>query len=235
MESFLEHLYSSFIVEQRYMLILQGLFNTLIVTLGALVFGFVLGTVIALIRSSHHFSKRFRILNICVTCFVYILRGTPVLVQLLIMKNVIFAHLKCHSILIGIFAFGLNSSAYVAEIIRSGILGVDIGQYEAGISLGFSSAQTLKLIVIPQAIKNSLPFNQRIQLLVKRDCNPRQYSHNGSNTCCRSYNVAHIFTFGLFCCSCNLPNYRVYCFFIFKQISKETAKSTFRGLKLCKT
>ena len=89
MESFLEHLYSSFIVEQRYMLILQGLFNTLIVTLGALVFGFVLGTVIALIRSSHHFSKRFRILNICATCFVYILRGTPVLVQLLIMKNVI--------------------------------------------------------------------------------------------------------------------------------------------------
>lgn len=157
MESFLEHLYSSFIVEQRYMLILHGLFNTLIVTLGALVFGFVLGTVIALIRSSHHFSKRFRILNICATCFVYILRGTPVLVQLLIMKNVIFAHLKCHSILIGIFAFGLNSSAYVSEIIRSGILGVDVGQYEAGISLGFSSAQTLKLIIIPQAIKNSLP------------------------------------------------------------------------------
>ena len=148
MESFLEHLYSSFITEQRYMLILHGLFNTLIVTLGALVFGFVLGTLIALIL---------RILNACATCFVYILRGTPVLVQLLIMKNVIFAHLKCPSILIGIFAFGLNSSAYVSEIIRSGILGVDIGQYEAGISLGFSSAQTLKLIIIPQVIKNSLP------------------------------------------------------------------------------
>lgn len=157
MDKFLEQLYSSFITEQRYMLILHGLFNTLIVTLGALVFGFVLGALIALIRSSYYFSKRFHILNTCATCFVYILRGTPMLVQLLIMKNVIFAHLKCHSILIGIFAFGLNSSAYVSEIIRSGILGVNIGQYEAGISLGFSSAQTLKLIVIPQAIKNSLP------------------------------------------------------------------------------
>ena len=105
MESFLEHLYSSFITEQRYMLILHGLFNTLIVTLGALVFGFVLGTLIALIRSSYHFSKRLRILNTCTTCFVYVVRGTPVLVQLLIMRNIIFAHLKCHDIIIGIFAF----------------------------------------------------------------------------------------------------------------------------------
>lgn len=146
---------------------LTGLKTTLLVTVLALCIGVVLGLLIALIRSTHEQTGKLKLLNIVARVYLTIIRGTPSMIQILFFYSVIFATVNLNNIVIGGIAFGINSSAYVAEIFRSGIMSVDKGQTEAGRSLGLNSAQTMRLIIIPQAFKNVLPalINEMIVLL----------------------------------------------------------------------
>ena len=146
---------------------LTGLKTTLLVTVIALCIGVVLGLLIALIRSTHEQTGKLKLLNIVARVYLTIIRGTPSMIQILVFYSVIFATVNLNNIVIGGIAFGINSGAYVAEIFRSGIMSVDKGQTEAGRSLGLNSAQTMRLIIIPQAFKNVLPalINEMIVLL----------------------------------------------------------------------
>lgn len=146
---------------------LTGLKTTLLVTVIALCIGVVLGLLIALIRSTHEQTGKLKLLNIVARVYLTIIRGTPSMIQILFFYSVIFSTVNLNNIVIGGIAFGINSGAYVAEIFRSGIMSVDKGQTEAGRSLGLNSAQTMRLIIIPQAFKNVLPalINEMIVLL----------------------------------------------------------------------
>lgn len=146
---------------------LTGLKTTLLVTVIALCIGVALGLLIALIRSTHEQTGKLKLLNIVARVYLTIIRGTPSMIQILFFYSVIFATVNLNNIVIGGIAFGINSGAYVAEIFRSGIMSVDKGQTEAGRSLGLNSAQTMRLIIIPQAFKNVLPalINEMIVLL----------------------------------------------------------------------
>ena len=146
---------------------LTGLKTTLLVTVLALCIGVVLGLLIALIRSTHEQTGKLKLLNIVARVYLTIIRGTPSMIQILFFYSVIFATVNLNNIVIGGIAFGINSGAYVAEIFRSGIMSVDKGQTEAGRRLGLNSAQTMRLIIIPQAFKNVLPalINEMIVLL----------------------------------------------------------------------
>ena len=146
---------------------LTGLKTTLLVTVIALCIGVVLGLLIALIRSTHEQTGKLKLLNSVARVYLTIIRGTPSMIQILFFYSVIFATVNLNNIVIGGIAFGINSGAYVAEIFRSGIMSVDKGQTEAGRSLGLNSAQTMRLIIIPQAFKNVLPalINEMIVLL----------------------------------------------------------------------
>ena len=146
---------------------LTGLKTTLLVTVLALCIGVVLGLLIALIRSTHEQTGKLKLLNIVARVYLTSIRGTPSMIQILFFYSVIFATVNLNNIVIGGIAFGINSGAYVAEIFRSGIMSVDKGQTEAGRSLGLNSAQTMRLIIIPQAFKNVLPalINEMIVLL----------------------------------------------------------------------
>ena len=146
---------------------LTGLKTTLLVTVLALCIGVVLGLLIALIRSTHEQTGKLKLLNIVARVYLTIIRGTPSMIQILFFYSVIFATVNLNNIVIGGIAFGINSGAYVAEIFRSGIMSVDKRQTEAGRSLGLNSAQTMRLIIIPQAFKNVLPalINEMIVLL----------------------------------------------------------------------
>ena len=150
-------LYTSLIYDKRYMYILTGLKNTLIISLFAVIIGFLLGTIIALINDYNEKNGKFRILCALGKWYVNVIRGTPMLLQLMIIYYVMFKSVNISPVLVGIIAFGLNSSAYVAEIIKSGINSVDIVQYESALSLGFNYSKTMIYVVLPQAIKNILP------------------------------------------------------------------------------
>ncbi len=156
----------TFITEDRYKVFLKGLGNTLLIALFATIAGVIIGSLIAIIKTYHKQTGKLRILNIVAEFYTTLIRGTPVVVQLLISYNIIFAF-STHAVLVGIVAFGINSGAYVSEIIRAGINAVDIGQTEAGRSLGLSRRTTMLYIVIPQAVKNVLPAigNEFISLL----------------------------------------------------------------------
>ena len=152
----------------RYKFIFQGLANTFIITLGALAIGVVIGIIVAAIRTSFDKNKEalqlrgglgyfiLRILNAICKFYLTVARGTPVVVQLMIAYFIIFASAD-NGVPVAIFAFGINSGAYVAEIFRGGIMSVDNGQFEAGRSLGFNYFQTMWHIVIPQMFKIVLP------------------------------------------------------------------------------
>lgn len=156
----------TFIAEDRYKLFLDGFKNTILIALVATLIGVVIGAIVAIIRVFHKQTGKLFILDKICEIYTTIIRGTPVVVQLLITYNIIFAW-STQAVLIGMIGFGLNSGAYVAEIMRGGINAVDIGQTEAGRSLGLSSVTTMKSIVLPQAIKNVLPAigNEFISLL----------------------------------------------------------------------
>lgn len=164
--SFVEKLKENFITQDRYQYIVKGLGNTLIITVFAVIIGIVLGFLIALVRTSHDQNGGFVVLNGICKVYLSVIRGTPALVQLLIIFYVILASVN-NKILVAVIAFGLNSAAYVAEVVRSGIMAVDFGQFEAGRSLGLTYRQTMVSIVLPQAVKNSLPAlcNEFISLL----------------------------------------------------------------------
>ncbi len=158
-------LYSTFIEQDRYMWLIEGLVNTIIITLGALVIGVALGAVIAIIKYFSEDSKKLKIAGKICDFYVTTIRGIPVVVLLLIFYYLILQ--SSEGIVVGIITFGINSAAYMAELIRSGINAVDAGQMEAGRSLGLSKLQTMKKIIFPQAIKNILPAigNEMIALL----------------------------------------------------------------------
>ena len=165
-----------FITKDRWKYIVKGLGNTLQIALAAVLLGILIGTIVAIIRSTHdktHETMRpglgRTLLNIADwLCKVYltVIRGTPVVVQLMIMFYIIFATSR-NGVGVAMLAFGVNSGAYVAELIRGGIMAIDKGQLEAGRSLGFDYVQTMRFIIVPQALKNVLPAlaNEFIVLL----------------------------------------------------------------------
>lgn len=168
-------IYQTFILKNNYIYFLKGIRITLTVTILALVLGLILGVIVAVIRSAHDQqpeNKRgliLRFLNVICKIYLTVIRGTPMMVQLLIMWFVIMSARATDSNLIrcAVLSFGINSGAYVAEIIRSGIMSIDKGQMEAGRSLGLNYAKTMRFIIIPQAFKNVLPAlgNELITLL----------------------------------------------------------------------
>lgn len=147
----------NFITDNRWMLLLRGLFVTLKITFFAVILGFVLGFSVAIVRNVYENTKKLKILNFICNIYLTVIRGTPVVVQLLIIYFVIFSSIRIDKSIAAILAFGINSGAYQAEIFRSGINSIPRGQMEAGRSLGFSYAQTMVNIIMPQAIKNVLP------------------------------------------------------------------------------
>jgi len=161
-DSFKEAFYLNFIKENRYMLLVKGLGVTLEITFFAIILGIVIGFIIALANLS-----TIKIFNVLGKIYVDVIRGTPSVVQLLIIYYIVFASVDIPKEIVAVMAFGINSGAYVAEIVRAGILAVDKGQMEAGRSLGLSYASTMRHIIIPQAIKNILPAlgNEFIVLL----------------------------------------------------------------------
>lgn len=167
MQGLAEKFREVFLEDNRWMFLLKGLGNTLIIALFAVILGLTLGFLLAIVRSTHDKTGKLKLLNGLVRIYLTVIRGTPVLVQLMILYFVVFTSPNTSKIMAAILAFGLNSAAYVAEIIRSGIMSVDSGQMEAGRSLGFSYGQTMLIIILPQALKNVLPAiaNEFIVLL----------------------------------------------------------------------
>lgn len=158
---------SNFIDDNRWRYITDGLKITLLVTVFAVSIGVVLGFLIAIVRTTHDKTGKLKILNAICKVYLTVIRGTPVVVQLMIIYFIIFGSVDISKVVVAIVAFGINSGAYVAEIFRSGIMSIDNGQFEAGRSLGFNYAQTMMYIVMPQAFKNVLPTlcNEFISLL----------------------------------------------------------------------
>lgn len=174
MQKFMFQLYQTFIFKDRWMFFLKGLKITFIVTIGALLLGTIIGLIVAMIRTAHDsFTVKkppivLRIMNVICNIYLAVIRGTPMMVQLLIMGFVIMIpKTDTSTIICGVITLGINSGAYVAEIVRSGLMSIDKGQNEAGRSLGFNYIQTMWHIVIPQAVKNILPAlgNEMITLL----------------------------------------------------------------------
>ena len=157
MEKIINDFYKSVIYDKRYMYILEGLKNTILIAIGAIILGMAIGLLVAFIRDKHDKTGKGKIANYIANLYVTIIRGTPALVQLMIIYYVIFKSVNIDLVLVGILSFGINSGAYVSEIMRAGINSVDIGQMEAGFSLGLNYNQTTRYIILPQAIKNILP------------------------------------------------------------------------------
>ena len=165
--SFWEQFQFNLIEGGRYKMLIDGLGVTILIALSAAAMGVVLGSVIALMRLSNARIFRWYWLRGIAHAYVDLIRGTPLVMQLLIMYFIVFGTTNIPKVVVAILTFGLNSAAYVSEMVRGGILSVDKGQTEAGRSLGLSSGATLLKIVMPQAIKNALPslLNEFIMLL----------------------------------------------------------------------
>ena len=156
----------AFIVQDRWKLYLEGLGNTLIIALMAAIIGIAIGVVLAMINYINKKTGKLRTATKISNIYITIIRGTPVVLQLMILYFVVFSFWD-NGIMIGAITFGLNSGAYVAEIARSGFESVDDGQMEAGRAMGLSTWQTMRAIIIPQAVRNCLPplFNEFIMLV----------------------------------------------------------------------
>ncbi|NLD87798.1 MAG: amino acid ABC transporter permease [Clostridiales bacterium] len=151
-ENFSTEFYRNLIVEDRWLMILKGLGITIEISILSILIGTVLGFALCIMRISN-----IKILSKIATWYINVFRGTPLITQLLIINFGVFASVNLNTVIIAVIAFSMNSGAYVAEIIRAGILSVDSGQTEAGRSLGLNGTQTMMYIVLPQAIKNCLP------------------------------------------------------------------------------
>lgn len=167
----------TFITDDRWLQLLKGLGVTLEITFFALLIGIVIGVLVAIVRSTHDMNLANRkcrvfgdyilkVLNAICNIYITVIRGTPVVIQLMIMYYIVFAASR-EGIVAAVLSFGINSGAYVAEIVRSGIMSIDRGQFEASRSLGFNYSSTMLHIIIPQAFKNVLPAlgNEFIVLL----------------------------------------------------------------------
>ena len=159
-------IYQNLIAEDRWKYIASGLGVTLRITLFAVMIGIVLGFLVAVVRSTYEKTHKLKVLNLICQVYLTVIRGTPMVVQLLIMYYIVFVSVTS-KIMVASLAFGINSGAYVAEIIRGGIQSIDNGQFEAGRSLGFNYPQTMIYIILPQVFKNVLPAlaNEFIVLL----------------------------------------------------------------------
>ncbi|MBQ6676279.1 MAG: ABC transporter permease subunit, partial [Ruminococcus sp.] len=146
MDGLIDSFKQNFIENDRWKYLTGGLLTTLEITLFAVMIGFVLGFLVAIVRSTHDKTGRLKVLNILCKVYLTVIRGTPMVVQLLITYFVIFGSVNIDKILVAVMAFGINSGAYVAEIVRSGIMSIDNGQFEAGRSLGLNYRQTMLYI-----------------------------------------------------------------------------------------
>ena len=167
MQSFYESFVLNFIKDDRWKYLTNGLAVTLKITFFAVLLGLAIGFVIAMIRSTYENTGKLKILNAITSLYLLVIRGTPVVVQLMIIYFVIFGSVRIDKSFVAILAFGINSGAYQAEIFRSGIQSIPRGQFEAGRSLGFNYRDTMTNIIMPQAFKNVIPTlaNEFIVLL----------------------------------------------------------------------
>ena len=151
--------YNAWVPEKRYMAYLSGLKMTLLISLFAVIIGIIIGIVIAVIRVTARTSKLriVKILNGIAKVYITVIRGTPMIVQIMIIYNLVFTSPNTNPVVVGAVCCGINSGAYVAEIIRAGIASIPVGQMEAGRSLGLTYAMTMRTIILPQAFKNILP------------------------------------------------------------------------------
>lgn len=147
----------NFIKDSRYLYIVDGLKNTMIITIFATLLGIFLGLIVALVRTTYDNTKKLKILNFICNIYITVIRGTPVVIQLMILFFCIFTSREVSGVMIAIIGFGINSGAYVAEVFRSGLMSIEQGQMEAGRSLGLSYLDTMKYIIVPQAFKVVLP------------------------------------------------------------------------------
>ena len=154
---FCDSFYLNFIKDDRWRYLWDGFWTTIGISFAAVLLGVLLGFTVAVIRSTHDKTGKLRLLNWLCKLYLTVIRGTPVVVQLLIIYFVIFGSVNISKILVAIVAFGVNSGAYVAEIIRGGIVSVDKGQFEAAHAIGMTHWQTMTTVVLPQAIRNILP------------------------------------------------------------------------------
>ena len=161
-----QQLYDTFIEDERYMWLVRGLGNTLLITIGALLIGVVLGTIIAVTKYFSEDRRALRFLGKLCDIYVTTVRGIPVVVLLIIFYFIVFASYD-NGVVVATITFGINSAAYMAELIRGGINSVDPGQMEAGRSLGMTKLQATRKVIFPQAIKNIQPAigNEMIALL----------------------------------------------------------------------
>lgn len=155
----------TFIKDDRWIYMWNGLGITLIVTLFAAIIGIAIGFLVSIVRSTHDKTGKWKIANAICKFYLTVIRGTPVVVQLMIFYFVIF--ISTEGVIVAVLAFGINSGAYVAEIFRGGIISIEQGQFEAGRSLGFNYGQTMWHIIMPQAFRNCIPplANEFIVLL----------------------------------------------------------------------
>ncbi len=156
MERLKEAFYNALIADQRYLAYLDGIKVTILISLLAIAIGIAIGVLVAVVKVSATNSKMKWLAGIC-NVYITIIRGTPLMVQLLIIYNLVFTSRNTNEIVVGAVCFGINSGAYVAEIIRAGIESIDKGQMEAGRSLGLNYIQTMSMIILPQAVRNILP------------------------------------------------------------------------------
>ena len=163
--TWLQKLHETFIETQYWKLMLEGFGNTIVITLGALLIGVLIGTLIAVIKYCAEGTKALKPLAWICDLYVTVIRGVPVVVLLLIFYFIIMT--SAEGITVGILTFGINSGAYMAEIVRGGIAAVDRGQMEAARSLGMNRMQAMFRVIMPQAVKNILPAigNEMIALL----------------------------------------------------------------------
>lgn len=199
MQGFINTLYENFVVKDRYMYIVKGLGVTVEVTIFAVILGLVLGVIAALMRLSKLRVGKWHPLRTLAAIYIDVIRGTPTTIQLLIIYFVIFSSTAVPKVIVAVLAFGLNSGAYIAEIVRAGILAVDNGQMEAGRSLGMSRGQTMSKIIMPQAFKNILPAlcNEFIVLLKETSISGfialDDLTRGGATIRSQTYNVISLF------------------------------------------
>ncbi len=162
-----DRFYRSVIYDDRYLYFLEGLKNTLLIAFFSVLLGFIIATVVSLVRDYHKETGRLKFFNALANIYVYIIRGTPTLLQLMILYYVVFRSVDIPIIAVGVLTFGINSGAYAAEIIRAGFDGVSKGQKEAAKTLGLGYFKTMRKIVFPQAIGKIFPAlgNELITLL----------------------------------------------------------------------
>ena len=157
MNQIIKSIQLNLIKDNRYMYIVDGLKNTMIITIFATLLGIFLGLIVALVRTTYDNTKKLKVLNAICNVYITVIRGTPVVIQLMILFFCIFTSRDVSGVMIAIIGFGVNSGAYVAEVFRSGLMSIDYGQMEAGRSLGLSYLDTMKYVIIPQAFKVVLP------------------------------------------------------------------------------